>query len=200
VPAIARLRDMRKTGAPLSKILVCACYALAVVACSKTGGATAPAAPPTVSASAVFAAAPAATQGASAPANAAPEQVLISDVEVGTGASVVHVAWKMPEGTGVNDEAPFRLRWKTSEGLSEPPDDVTSSGASVAAGFDVALKPTKTAATAKLKGLVELVVCDVKTHAVCLPVKRKIEMNFLVGKSTASRVAVAVDLPAASAN
>jgi DsbC/DsbD-like thiol-disulfide interchange protein len=195
---IAQLRYLRNTGAPLSKILVRACGWFVLVACSKSGGAAAPGATTTASVPAALLVAAAATQGAAALANAAPVQVLISDVEVAGGASVVHVAWKMPEGTGVNDEAPFRLRWKTSEGLSEPPDDVTSSGASVAAGFDVALKPTKGAASAKLVGLVELVVCDVKTHAVCLPVKRKVEMNFLVGKSTAARVAVALDLPAAS--
>lgn len=125
------------------------------------------------------------------------ERVQIDDVAVPSTSCTVHISWKTPEGTGVNDDAPFRLKWTTSEGLSEPPEDVTSKGATVESGFDVALRPTKGATIAQLGGTIDLVVCDTKTHAVCVPVKRHVEMNFLVGKGKDARIAVTVPLPAA---
>jgi DsbC/DsbD-like thiol-disulfide interchange protein len=169
---------------------------LLVIACSKNE-------PTREGSSATLASATVATQSATAavvatavvPAVAA--SVRLEDLKIGNDATTVHVAWKMPEGTGVNDEAPFRIRWKSSEGLAVPPDDVTNNGASVQKGFDVVLRPTKGTGTAELLGTVELVVCDVKTHSVCMPVKRKIEMRFLVGKQPVPTLNVSVDLPEA---
>jgi hypothetical protein len=133
-----------------------------------------------------------------ATARAPVERVRIDDVAVPTAPSKVHVGWVVPVGTGVNDDAPFRLRWKTSDGLSEPPQDVTSKGASVSTGFDVDVKPNKGTNYAKLVGDVDLVVCDVATHSVCVPVKRELEMTFAVAGNTVA-TPVKVNLPAARA-
>lgn len=121
------------------------------------------------------------------------QKVRIDDVAVPNAPSKVHVAWVVPQGTGVNDDAPFRLRWKTSDGLSAPPEDVTAKGANVNAGFDVEVKPNKGTNYAKLVGDVDLVVCDVATHSVCVPVKRELEMTFAVaGDAAAPSVRVAL--------
>jgi hypothetical protein len=47
--------------------------------------------------------------------------------------------------------------------------------------------------------VIDLVVCDVATHAVCIPVRRKIEIEFVVNKSAPSETTVTVDLPQAKA-
>jgi hypothetical protein len=89
------------------------------------------------------------------------------------------------KGTGVNDEAPFKLRWRSSDGLAEPPADVAAKGASVSNGFDVALVPNHGTTFARLLGDVDLVVCDAETHSVCVPVKRELEMTFNVTPTVA---------------
>jgi len=120
------------------------------------------------------------------------------EVPIRAGATTtVHVAWRTPAGTGVNEEAPFKVRWHHSDALAEAPADVKATGTSAKDGFRIAVKPLDGAPNATLNGVIDLVVCDVATHAVCVPVRRKIEIEFVVGKSAASETTVTVDLPQA---
>jgi hypothetical protein len=125
-------------------------------------------------------------------------RIQVESVTVGAVPSRLHFAWKMPVGTAVNEEAPFRLRWRSSEGLAVPPEDVK--GAAHSAGFDVALTPTSTATQAALLGDVELVVCDANTHKVCVPVKRELALNFVVQPGATSAAQIEIPLPEARAN
>ena len=104
-----------------------------------------------------------------------------------------------PPGTGVNEEAPFRVRWHKSDALAEAPADVKQTGAAARDGFHIAVKPLDGAPNATLGGVIELVVCDVATHSVCTPVRRKIEIEFVVNKSAPAETTVTVDLPQAKA-
>ena len=129
--------------------------------------------------------------------DAPPPKVVISNVIIAeTGTTKVHVAWKLPPGTGVNDGAPFRVQWTSSEGLQHAPEDMRAKGADVSEGFDVSVTPTAGAPSALLAGNVDVVVCDVATHRVCVPVKRRIEMTFLA-EGKAPRAEVTVALPEA---
>jgi hypothetical protein len=163
------------------------CVALGLAACDRSSSATradaAPAAAP-----------PASSSRASA---APPETVYVPQVAVAErGPTKVHVAWKLPAGTGVNDGSPFHVRWTTSMGLERVPDEMHAKGADVSQGFDLVVTPTSGAPSATLAGDVHVVVCDVATHKVCVPVTRRIEMEFLVvGKE--SNANVEVPLPAA---
>jgi hypothetical protein len=123
-------------------------------------------------------------------------RIRLEGLAVTTAPSRLHFAWKMPAGTTVNEDAPFRLRWRTSEGLATPPEDVK--GAAHSAGFDVELTPTKTATQASLLGDVELVVCDADTHKVCVPVKRELQLDFSVGADARTK-SVEIPLPEARA-
>lgn len=112
--------------------------------------------------------------------------------------TMVHVAWSTPPGTAVNDDAPFRVRWTTSEGLAEVPPEMRAKGKDVLGGFDVPVVATKGTPEAFLTGEVEIVVCDAESHSVCLPVKRRVEMSFLVGhEAKPKKETVTVPLPKA---
>lgn len=111
----------------------------------------------------------------------------------------VRVAWRTPEGTGVNEEAPFKVRWNRSDALAEAPADVKATGSAARDGFRIAVKPLDGAPNATLGGVIDLVVCDVATHNVCVPVRRSLEIEFVVGKSAATETTVTVDLPQARA-
>lgn len=113
------------------------------------------------------------------------------------GPTKVHVAWLSPEGTAVNEEAPFRVRWNRSDGLVEAPGDVKATGSRAKEGFDVDVTPTTGAPGAVLTGEVDLVVCDVATHAVCVPVKRELELGFVVQKGGPEEVRITIPLPKA---
>lgn len=148
--------------------------------------------------------APATAQAATARAPTAPipthhEPVEVPVVTISDRAdTTVHVTWDTPKGTAVNDDAPFRLRWTTSEGLAEVPPEMRAKGRDVASGFDVRVVATKGTPEASLVGEVDIVVCDSETHAVCVPVKRKVTMPFLVAHEKASvRSTVKVPLPSA---
>jgi len=120
--------------------------------------------------------------GALGPAPRALEKFDAAEVNVPPGKSMLHIAWDLPPGTGVNDEAPFAVRWSQSDGLVAPPSDIVGVGKDVAAGFDVPVEPMATATAAQLAGEVSLVVCDVATHSVCVPLKRRLEVTFGVTK------------------
>jgi hypothetical protein len=108
------------------------------------------------------------------------QKVELQAIAIPKTPSKLHIGWKSPEGTAVNADAPFRLRWRSSEGLEDPPEDVRAQGNLVTDGFDLSLRPTKGALFAKLIGDVQLVVCDALTHKVCVPVARELELGFVV--------------------
>lgn len=158
-------------------------------ACSKDAAKKeAPPAPPTT-----VTAATVAGSGTAAPAHLPP--LTLKDVRIPKAASKIHVQWSLSEGTAVNAEAPVKIRFKTSEGLSEVPPDQKTTGATVQAGFDVEVKPEARATEAKLVGDVGLVICDAIDHSVCLPVKRTIELEFVVGADAATTQTVSLPLP-----
>ena len=112
-------------------------------------------------------------------------------------ATVVHVAWKTPAGTSVNEDAPFRVRWNRSDALEGAPADVKATGNSAREGFDITVKPLAGAPNATLGGVIDLVVCDAVNHSVCLPVRRAVEIEFVVGKAAAAETTVTIPLPQA---
>ena len=111
----------------------------------------------------------------------------------------VRVAWRSPPGTGVNEEAPFKVRWSHSDALADAPADVKATGTAARDGFDIQVKPLAGTPNATLTGVIDLVVCDMATHAVCIPVRRKLEIEFVVDKSAPAETTVTVDLPQAKA-
>jgi hypothetical protein len=122
------------------------------------------------------------------------------EVPIRAGATTtVKVAWKSPPGTGVNEDAPFRVRWDRSDALAEAPSDVKATGNAARDGFNIVVKPLAGAPNATLGGVIDLVVCDMATHAVCIPVRRKVDIEFVVGKTAAAETTVTVDLPQAKA-
>ena len=125
-------------------------------------------------------------------------KVEFPEVPIRAGAVTnVRVAWRTPDGTGVNEEAPFKVRWNRSDALAEAPADVKATGSAARDGFRIAVKPLDGAPNATLGGVIDLVVCDVATHNVCVPVRRSVEIEFVVGKSAAAETTVTVDLPQA---
>lgn len=139
--------------------------------------------------------------GPPAAASSAPHdfgKVEFPEVPIKAGATTtVHVKWKTPDGTGVNEDAPFKVRWHKSDALADAPTDVKATGTSAKDGFDIKVKPLDGAPNATLGGIIDLVVCDVETHLVCVPVKRKIDIEFVVGKSHGTDTTVTVELPQA---
>ena len=122
------------------------------------------------------------------------------EVPIRAGATTtVKVAWKSPPGTAVNEEAPFRVRWDRSDALAEAPADVKSTGNAARDGFHIVVKPLDGAPNATLGGVIDLVVCDNATHAVCIPVRRKVDIEFVVDKAALAETTVTVDLPQAKA-
>jgi hypothetical protein len=107
-----------------------------------------------------------------------------AEVAVPPGKSNLHVAWSVPDGTAINDDAPFGVRWGSSDGLVTPPTDIRGTGKQVKGGFDVPIDVMPGAEGATLGGDIDLVVCDVETHAVCVPLKRKLSLTFATSKAT----------------
>lgn len=129
---------------------------------------------------------------------AQPVKVEFPEVPIRPGATTnVRVAWKTPDGTGVNEEAPFKVRWNRSDALAEAPADVKATGTTARDGFNIAVKPLAGAPNATLAGVIDLVVCDVQNHSVCLPVRRAVEIEFVVGKGAAAETTVTIPLPQA---
>jgi hypothetical protein len=134
---------------------------------------------------------PAPTQASTAAVSAPSAPAVRSDridtaeIAVPPGKSQLHVAWSVPDGTAINDDAPFGVRWGSSDGLVTPPSDIRGTGKDVRGGFDVPIEVMAGAEGAKLCGDIDLVVCDVATHAVCVPLKRKVALTFATGKGSA---------------
>jgi hypothetical protein len=141
---------------------------------------------------------PAAVKSAAPPASTAQhmEEIEAPEVTVRPTGTTVHVVWSAPSGTGVNEDAPFKVRWKSSEGLDAPPE-MKSTGAMVKDGFDVPVKPFAGVPHANLAGVIDLVVCDTATHKICVPVKRALDLGFIVSKDAPAETKLTVKLPEA---
>ena len=125
-------------------------------------------------------------------------KVELPEVPIRAGATTtVRVAWKTPEGTGINEDAPFRVRWNRSDALAEAPADVKATGTAARNGFDIEVRPLPGAPNATLGGVIDLVVCDVQTHSVCLPVRRAVEIEFVIGTAALAETTVTIPLPQA---
>jgi hypothetical protein len=126
------------------------------------------------------------------------EKVEVPEVRVRTDDdTTVRVTWVTPQGTAVNDEAPFRVRWNRSDGLADAPNDVKSTGSAIKDGFRVKVRPMAGAPNATLAGEINIVVCDSLTHSVCVPVRRSLELGFVAAKDAAPEATVSIPLPAA---
>jgi len=166
----------------------------ALLGCSRK---SAPPPPPVAS---VAAAPPAPSASALPEAQAQRATIDFPEVPIrAAAATVVHVAWKTPTGTSVNEDAPFRVRWNRSDALEGAPADVKATGNSARDGFDITVTPLAGAPNATLGGVIDLVVCDAVNHSVCLPVRRAIDIEFVIGKSAAAQTTVTVPLPQAHA-
>jgi hypothetical protein len=119
-----------------------------------------------------------------------------AEIAVPPGKSNLHVQWSVPDGTAINDDAPFTVRWGSSDGLVASPTDIKGHGKDVASGFDVPIELMAGASGGQLAGDVDLVVCDIETHAICVPLKRRLELTFASGKGNA-RGNVTLPLPRA---
>ena len=178
---------------PFSFFSLSPALALVVTVCSGCGRK----APPPPQPVAVAPATPTEDAGAGHPEFA---KVEFPEVHIRPGVETkVRVAWKSPPGTGVNEEAPFKVRWSHSDALANAPADVKATGTSAREGFDIQVKPLAGTPNATLTGTIDLVVCDMATHAVCVPVRRKIEIEFVVDKAAPAEITVSVDLPQAKA-
>jgi hypothetical protein len=134
------------------------------------------------------------------PARVAPAitdaKVEIPEVRIRAGVRTpVRVSWSAPKGTAINDDAPFRVRWNRSDGLADAPADVKSSGSNVKNGFDVTVQPLSPNAT--LDGDIDIVVCDSKTHSVCVPVHRSVTLGFIAVNDAPATAQVTIPLPEA---
>ena len=120
-----------------------------------------------------------------------------AEIAVPPGKSQLHVAWSVPNGTAINDEAPFAVRWTGSDGLSTPPTDIHGHGKDVESGFEVPIDVMPGSAGAQLTGDIDLVVCDTVTHSVCVPIKRRVELTFAIGAKGSPKGTVTLPLPSA---
>lgn len=112
--------------------------------------------------------------------------------------SLLKILFRMPEGTGINEEAPLKLVWEEAHGLTKVPAAQKLSGAQAKQGLTVVLEPAQQSASGALAGTLELVLCDEATHRVCVPFQRAISATFsVVDASSAEPASVVVDLPAA---
>lgn len=141
---------------------------------------------------------PAASVHAAPPSAGPAVKVEIPELAIRAGtATKVKVEWSSPTGTAVNEDAPFRVRWNRSDGLADAPADVKATGSHATDGFTVQVLPTPGAPNAVLTGEIDLVVCDVATHSVCIPVKRSLELGFVVVKDGPTEAKVTIPLPQA---
>jgi thiol-disulfide isomerase/thioredoxin len=150
---------------------------------------------------------PVAVAGLSAPA----VSVASEPIEPGTEAAAlgtwvlpagkpsrVTIRWRMPEGTAVNEGAPFKLVWTETHGLAKTPETIKRKGAEVQEGFEVTIEPAAGSTSGALVGVIDLVICDVATHRVCVPVKRVVGAKFKVDAAGGGAAPQAsIELPAA---
>ena len=148
---------------------------ISIVGCDKKESAVT-ISPPVITTAAISASAP----GGGGVIGKASERVKFDAAEIAVppGKSNLHVQWSVPDGTAINDDAPFTVRWGSSDGLVAPPSDIKGHGKDVRGGFDVPIELMAGASGGQLAGDVDLVVCDVETHSICVPLKRRLELTF----------------------
>ncbi len=109
-------------------------------------------------------------------------------------AGKIHVSFQVPAGTGINEDAPFRAHFLASDGAPLPAD-VRGTGKDVQNGFDIVMAPAA-GVTAHVRADVDIVVCDIDTHRVCVPVRREISFDAQLHVANAPR-ALVLSLPVA---
>jgi hypothetical protein len=129
------------------------------------------------------------------PRAAAEERLALGEIAVPEQTTRVRLTWKLPEGTGINDDAPFHARFPGHDGLASAPPEARAKGKEIAAGVDVPIGRAPGAKSAHLVADVDIVICDIATHRVCVPVRRELDLTLKFGGSAPA--AVTVPLPAA---
>ncbi len=122
------------------------------------------------------------------------ERISIGSASLGKAGNL-HVSWQVPAGTGINDDAPFRAHFLSRSDGAALPADVRATGKDVKNGFDLALAPATNSASSRMTADVDVVVCDINTHRVCVPVRR--EISFDVKFGGANGPALQIPLPVA---
>jgi len=168
-------------------------FALLLVACDKEKPAPPP--PPVASAAASVVL----TDAGGPPAKAEKlEKLEMEEIRIRENvATPVKMKWIAPQGTAINDDAPFHVRWNRSDGLAQAPPDATSTGSAVKEGYEIKVQPLPNTPNATLTGEIRIVVCDSVNHSICLPVRRRVELGFTVVKDAPPEIWVQVPLPAA---
>ncbi len=108
----------------------------------------------------------------------------------------IHVSFQVPAGTGINEDAPFRAHFLARSDNAALPADVRATGKDVKDGFDIVLAPVASAPTVHMSADVDVVVCDIDTHRVCVPVRREIRFDAQLHVANAPR-ALVLPLPVA---
>lgn len=116
---------------------------------------------------------------------------------IGGGKTTIAVSFRVPSGTGINERAGVRLAWVEARGLARTPATLRATGADVKDGFAIEVEPAENARAATLEGVLDMVICDVATHAVCVPVRRTVTATFAIDAQNPSRGAGTIELPAA---
>jgi sugar lactone lactonase YvrE len=111
--------------------------------------------------------------------------------------AALHIGWTLPDGTGINADAPFRLVWASAEGLSKSPAPQRGKGADIARGLDIVAEPSPGSASATMTGVLDVVVCDIATHRVCVPVRRTLSVKLVAVEGDATPAPATISLPAA---
>ena len=114
----------------------------------------------------------------------------------GGKAATLRLMWKIPAGTAINDDAPLKVRWAQSDGVMSPPADVKTVGRDAREGLDLSVQPKADVKQAKLDGILDVILCDVATHKVCVPVRRTLRAEIAVA-GDAPQTSATVELPAA---
>lgn len=127
---------------------------------------------------------------------AKPEERISVGSAVINDAGKIHVSFQVPAGTGINEDAPFRAHFLSRSDNAALPADVRATGKDVKNGFDVTLAPTSSDAVVHFVADVDIVVCDIDTHRVCVPVRREISFDAQLHVANAPR-ALVLPLPAA---
>lgn len=175
----------------MKRVVIALVAVFAVVGCDRS--ATPKEQPATKSSAAASVAAPQA-----AALDGGTEVVELPEVPVRPNTdTTILVTWVTPAGTTLNDDAPFRVRWNRSDGLADAPADIKTTGSAIKDGLAVKIHPMAGAPNATLGGEINIVVCDAVNHSVCLPVRRNLELGFVVTKDAHARATVAIPLPAA---
>jgi DNA-binding beta-propeller fold protein YncE len=91
----------------------------------------------------------------------------------------IQIAFSVPAGTGVNEDAPVHVRAGKNDGLVFPPKELRGKGKDFQKGFEIEAESVAGVRTAHLELVVDLVTCDIKTHRVCVPLTRQLDLTFV---------------------